>query len=328
MHSRAVCHWWDNCVHAPARVFLSGKMMLPRQPSPKGKSWTFQIISANPCKSVRSGLDQDRTHLPAIPDLLALVYEYSMVPPTYLKTYAFLQLVQKKLAGNPDYAQLFIYLTQLHTYITVTQLVKELVVVYGGPLFPNLRRFQIYGDLDVRPMVPFGLVPGLTSIRLDGMDSFSGDDAFEDIFPQVAEKCKEIKELDITTECAQSGPMFDVFPDLRTLSYTFGAFSEESWSSLARCPNLRELELSSVSLGKVTEDSSGGDLEFSSLKELRVFRMEKQNAIVLLGGTRMPRLQSLRLEEIDFTEEEEKDLSDRLKVRCPDLKRIHFISKP
>ncbi|KIO20004.1 hypothetical protein M407DRAFT_11127 [Tulasnella calospora MUT 4182] len=207
-------------------------------------------------------------------------------------------------------------------------LVKKLVAVYRGPLFPNLRRFEIYGDLDVRPMVPFGLVPGLISITLDGMDSFSGDDAFEDIFPQVAEKCKEIRELNITTECAQSGPMFDVFPDLRTMSYTFGAFSAESWSSLARCPNLRELELRMVSLETVTEDSLGGDLEFSSLRELRVFRMEKQNAIVLLGGTRMPRLQILRLEEIDFTEEEEKNLSDRLKVRCPGLKRIHFVSKP
>ncbi|KAG8911491.1 hypothetical protein FRC01_005685 [Tulasnella sp. 417] len=205
------------------------------------------------------------------------------------------------------------------------ELVKELVATYGGPLFPNLRRFEIYGDLDVRPMVPLGLVPGLTSVELDGMDSFSGDDAFEEIFPQVAEKCKAIRALDIVTECAQSGPLFDVFPDLRTLSYRLGAFSAESWSSLAKCRNLRQLELSSVSLEEVGKESLAGGLEFSSLKELRMFGMERQAALVLLGDTGMPQLQRLRLERIAFTEEEEKDLTARLNARCPDLRRIQFI---
>lgn len=204
------------------------------------------------------------------------------------------------------------------------ELLKELVETYGGPLFPNLRRFEIWGDLQVIPMVPFGLVPSLTSVRLDGTDNFSGEDGFEDIFPQVAEKCKGIRELDIVTECAQSGPMFDVFPDLRSLSYRFGAFSAESWSSLAKCPYLRELELSGVSLEDVGEGSLAGDLEFRSLKTLCVSDLKGGLALVLLGSTGMPRLQRLRLEKVDFTEEEKKDLSDRFKARCPDLKQIDF----
>ncbi|KAG9030320.1 hypothetical protein FS837_003295 [Tulasnella sp. UAMH 9824] len=40
--------------------------------------------------------------------------------PEYPAAYAFLQLVQKKLPGNPDYARLVTLLTLLHTYITVT----------------------------------------------------------------------------------------------------------------------------------------------------------------------------------------------------------------
>ncbi|KAG9041659.1 hypothetical protein FS837_011923 [Tulasnella sp. UAMH 9824] len=207
------------------------------------------------------------------------------------------------------------------------ELLNELVTVYGGSLFPNLRRFEIWGDMQVPPMVPFGLVPSLTSVELDGTDSFSGEDGFEDIFPQVAEKCKRVRELDIVTECAQSGPMFDVFPDLRSLSYRYGAFSTESWRSLAKCPHLRELELSSVSLEDVGEDSLAGDLEFGSLTKLHVFDMKREAALVLLGGTGMPRLQRLRLERIDFMEEEKKDLSDRLKARCPDLRQIDFVSK-
>ncbi|KAG8913267.1 hypothetical protein FRC00_002753 [Tulasnella sp. 408] len=53
--------------------------------------------------------------------------------PEYPATYAFLVLVQKKLAGNPDFAKLATLLTRLHTYITVTHTNSlELNVVRDG----------------------------------------------------------------------------------------------------------------------------------------------------------------------------------------------------
>ncbi|KIO20002.1 hypothetical protein M407DRAFT_221778, partial [Tulasnella calospora MUT 4182] len=207
------------------------------------------------------------------------------------------------------------------------ELVKELIAAHGGPLFPNLRRFEIWSDAKILPMVSLGLVPDLTSVMMNGMDACTSDDAFEDIFSQVAESCTGIRELEIVTECAHSGPIFNVFPKLKSLSYWTGRFSAESWRSLERCANLAELELFLVSLEEVAENSFAEDLEFGSLKELRITRMKKKAALVLLDGTRMPLLRSLRLEEVELTEEEEKDLSDRLKVRCPDLKQIDFVSK-
>ncbi|KAG8917678.1 hypothetical protein FRC01_002297 [Tulasnella sp. 417] len=40
--------------------------------------------------------------------------------PEYPGTNAYLQLVQQRLTGNPDYVQLFVLLSRLHTYITMT----------------------------------------------------------------------------------------------------------------------------------------------------------------------------------------------------------------
>ncbi|KAG8909955.1 hypothetical protein FRC01_006626, partial [Tulasnella sp. 417] len=208
------------------------------------------------------------------------------------------------------------------------ELVKGLLAAYGGPLFPNLRRFEIWSDAKYPPMISWGLVPGLTSVKMNGLDfSSSEGDGFDVIFPQVAKSCDGIRELEIATECAEAGPIFSVFPKLRSLSYWLGKFSAESWSSLARCRDLAELELLLVSLGGVTESSLEADLEFASLKELRICRMEKKAALVLLNGTKMPLLRSLRLENIEFTEEEKKELDDRLKARCPDLKPIDFVVK-
>ncbi|KAG9041660.1 hypothetical protein FS837_011924 [Tulasnella sp. UAMH 9824] len=104
-------------------------------------------------------------------------------------------------------------------------------------------------------------------------------------------------------------------------------FSAESWSSLAECRSLAELDLLLVSLEGVAENSLAGDLEFAAIKEIRITKMDKKAALVLLDGTKMPLLQSLQLEQIEFTEEEKKDLGDRLKARCPDLKQINFASK-
>ncbi|KIO20256.1 hypothetical protein M407DRAFT_10991 [Tulasnella calospora MUT 4182] len=207
------------------------------------------------------------------------------------------------------------------------ELVKELVAAYGGPLFPNLRGLEIFNDAKCSPTVSLGLVPGLTSVLMDGLEGYGSDDGFEEIFLQVAESCPGIRDLIIVTECAWSGPIFSVFPKLRSLSYGMGMFSAESWSSLAICTNLVELGIWSVSLEEVAENSLAEDLEFGSLKELRITKMKKKAALVLLDGTRMPLLQSLRLKEVKFMEEEEKDLSDRLKVRCPDLKQINFVSE-
>ncbi|KAG8939913.1 hypothetical protein FRC00_013410 [Tulasnella sp. 408] len=206
-------------------------------------------------------------------------------------------------------------------------LVKTLVAAHGGPLFPNLRRFDIWSDAKILPMISLGLVPGLTSVMMNGMDACTSDDAFEEIFSQVAESCEGIQELEIVTHCAHSGPIFSVFPELRSLSYWSGKFSAESWSSLAKCRNLADLDLFLVSLEGVAEGSLAGDLEFACIKEIRITRMEKKAALVLLGGTKMPRLQSLQFEQIEFTEEEKTDLGDRLKARCPDLKQIDFIRK-
>ncbi|KIO20003.1 hypothetical protein M407DRAFT_142465 [Tulasnella calospora MUT 4182] len=205
------------------------------------------------------------------------------------------------------------------------ELVKELVATYGGPLFPNLRRLEILTSAKSSPMVSLGLVTGLTSVLMYGLDAYGDDDGFEEIFSQVAESCPGIRDLRIVTECARSGPIFSVFPKLRSLSYGMGMLFAESWSSLARCTNLAELGIWSVSLEEGAENSLPEGLEFGSLKELRIRKMDDEAALVLLDGTRMPLLQSLLLEKVELTEEEEKDLSDRLKARCPDLKHIDFV---
>ncbi|KAG8945650.1 hypothetical protein FRC04_000611 [Tulasnella sp. 424] len=207
------------------------------------------------------------------------------------------------------------------------ELVKELIATYGGPLFPNLRRFNISGDSKIPPVIAFSLVPGLTSVMIDGMEPPSGDDGFEEILALVSENCKGIKNLELHPDCAESAPSFSAFPELRTLTYWSGPLSVESWSSLASCKNLAELKLFFPDLGEVEEDSLAEDLEFGALRQLDIFRMDKQAVIALLDGTRMPLLHTLRLEEVEFTEDERKDLTDRLKARCLALKRIDFVSK-
>ncbi|KAG8985702.1 hypothetical protein FRB90_004502 [Tulasnella sp. 427] len=209
-------------------------------------------------------------------------------------------------------------------HLDSVKLLKELLNSYGGPLFPNLRRFEIWSDSEFVPMIFLGLVPGLTSALINGMDACSSEDRFDEIFSQVSQSCGGIRHLELQTYCAQSGPVFNAFPELRSLDYWSGKFSGESWMSLARCNELTKVDLLHVQLEDIPEDLGAKSFEFPSLKELRISGTKKVETCLLLNNTRMPSLQRLQMKNIKLTEEEAKELRGNLKSLCPQLEHIEL----
>ncbi|KAG8985584.1 hypothetical protein FRB90_004612 [Tulasnella sp. 427] len=205
------------------------------------------------------------------------------------------------------------------------KLIQDLIKTHGGPLFLNIREIKIYSDDLVVPMVCLALTPGLISVGIDGTDRSAEQDGFEEIFSQVAQSCPAVKTLTIWTECAESGPTFNAFPELTSLEYSVGFFSVESWKSLTECRKLVALKLSGVEFEGDSESLEEEDLEFSALKDLHFHQMEKEDVQNLLTASKMPRLQKLRLEEVTFGDDEKESLSDTLKGSCPDFKQIEFI---
>ncbi|KAG8985585.1 hypothetical protein FRB90_004613 [Tulasnella sp. 427] len=189
-------------------------------------------------------------------------------------------------------------------HLDSVKLLKELLDSYGGPLFPNIRRFEIWSDSAFIPMIFLGLVPGLKSALINGMDACGSDDGFDEIFSQVSQSCSSIRHLELQTYCAQSGPEFDAFPELRLLEYSSRKFSGKSWTSLAKCKELTEEDLLHVELEEIPKDLEANSFEFVSLRELRISGTKKVETCILLNSTRMPSLQRLQLTNIKHTEEE------------------------
>ncbi|KAG8979333.1 hypothetical protein FRB90_008090 [Tulasnella sp. 427] len=244
-----------------------------------------------------------------------------------------LYTLQTNLAeiGQEDWDEFLKLTAKVHVISTIffvlnpdsVELIHELVKTYGCPLFPNLTSFEMLGYHPMLPSVSLCLVPGLTSIKMKGDFLRGQEDGSNGILAQLLTNCTNIKYLDMETTCATSGPTFDAFPALRVLSYRFGKFSTESWRSLGKCTDLFELELVGIELQEISHRRGGEGLELRSLRELRISRIRKRNALILLAGTRMPVLQKLLMGK-DFTEEERKDLSDRSADLCPQLKWIEF----